>query len=67
MLRGRSTDSIEQCVNAFTYPLSAMLLSRARFCEYTVANAPKIVRMQLNKLPWSHFAIFLLLFFLFFF
>ena len=30
--------------------------SRARYCEYTVANAPKMVRMRLNKLPWSHFA-----------
>ena len=38
---------------------------RARFCEYTVANAPKIVRMRLNKVPWSHFAIFF--FFIFFF
>ena len=39
---------------------------RARFCEYTVANAPKIVRMRLNKLPWSHFAIFFFFFFFFF-
>ena len=29
---------------------------RARYCEYTVANAPKILRMRLNKLPWSHCA-----------
>ncbi len=25
-------------------------LCRARYCEYTVANAPKILRMRLNKL-----------------
>ena len=41
--------------------------SRARFCEYTVANAPKIVRMRLNKRPWSHYAIFFFFFFFFFF
>ena len=35
---------------------------RARFCEYTVANAPKIVRMRLNKRPWSHFAFFLFIY-----
>ena len=37
---------------------------RARFCEYTVANAPKIVRMRLNKQPWSQFSIFFFFFFL---
>ena len=33
----------------------------------TLANAPKIVRMRLNKLPWSHFAIFFYLFFIFYY
>ena len=35
---------------------STKVLFRARYCEYTVANAPKILRMRLNKLPWSHCA-----------
>ena len=42
------------------------IVFRARFCEYTVANAPKIVRMRLKKLLWSHFVILLLFFLIFF-
>ena len=36
-------------------PASWLLsVTRARYCEYMVANAPKILRMRLNKLPWWH-------------
>ena len=49
--------------SVLTYGASiSMFIDRARFCEYTVANAPKIVRMRLNKQPWSHF-FFIFIFF----
>ena len=41
----------ESCLSRYD-----MSRSRARYCEYTVANAPKMLRMRLNKLHWSHCA-----------